>query len=210
MHIVEGIFSGLCQGSVPMSVSKVNFQDQNSVRNYVQTVLFEAGQFLHTQGLAQAALDQKAFEQARKNKSIYEDYRPTVINLFNIIDNGDVGFFGSKQISLFNNLNLFSPAPPPPPKDSETEEERKKRESEAFWNKVIGTVVALVAAVLAGFSYDDYSVQTKTLSKTTNISTNSKLLQDPIKHNFQKLISKQLKIDRLRTAKATHNFLPVS
>lgn len=206
MHKEVGIFSGLCQGSASMSVSKVNFHDQNSVRNYVQTVLFEAGQFLHTQGLAQAALDQKAFEQARQNKSISEDYRPTVINLFNIIDNGDVGFFGSKQISLFQNLILFSSAPPPPAKTGETEEERKKRESEAFWNKLIGTVVALAGALLAGFSYDDYSVQTKTLSKTTNIYTNSKLLHGPIQHDFQKLVSKQLKIDQLRTAKATHNF----
>lgn len=189
-----------------MSVSKVNFQDQNSVRNYVQTVLFEAGQFLHAQGVAEAALDQTAFEKARQKKSISDDYRPTVINLFNIIDNGNVGFFGSKQISIFQNLNLFSPAPPPPPKAGETDEERKKRESEAFWNKLIGTVVTLVAAFLTGFTYDEYSVQTKTLSKTTTIYTNSKLLQGPIQQNFQKLVSKQLKIDQLKTAKAAHNF----
>ncbi|MBS0648986.1 MAG: hypothetical protein JSS10_07175 [Verrucomicrobia bacterium] len=189
-----------------MSVSKVNFQDQNSVRHYIQTVLFEAGQFLHTQGLAQAALNQEAFNQARQKKLISDDYRPTVINLFNIIDNGDSGFFSSKQISLFQNLHLFSSAPPPPGKARETDEERKKRESEAFWNKLIGTVVALVASFLTGFTYDEYAVQTKTLSKTTVIYTHSKLLQGPIQHNFQKLVSKQLKIDRLRTAKATHNF----
>lgn len=187
---------------------KVNFQDQSSIRGYIQTVLFEAGQFLNAHGVAQAVLNKDAFEKAKEAKSISEDYRPTVINLINIVDNGPVGFFSSKNITLFSNLFSFS-SPAPATTDevgSVEEKEKKKKEKEDRQNAFIGSVVALVAALLSGFTYDEYSTQTKTLGKTQEIHNNSKLLSGPIQKNFQKLVSKQLKIDQMRTAKATHYF----
>lgn len=183
---------------------KVNFQDQNSIRGYIQTVLFEAGQFLNAQGVAEAALNKAAFE--KEKKSISEDYRPTVINLINIVDNGSVGFFSSKNITLFSHLISFSSPAPLAEVGTPEEREKKKKEKEDRQNAFIGSIIALIGAVLSGFTYDEYSTQTKTLSKTRETYDNSKLLSGPIQQNFRKLVSKQLKIDQMRTSKATHNF----
>lgn len=187
---------------------KVNFQDQGSIRGYIQTVLFEAGQFLHIHGVAEAALDKPAFEKAKESKLISEEYRPTVINLINIVDNGSVGFFSSKNITLFKNLLHFSSQAPSAPDTGGTaaEKEKKRKEREDSRNALFGSIAALVAALLSGFTYDEYSTQTKTRGKTEEILRNSKLLSGPIEQNFQKLVSKQLKIDQMRAAKATHYF----
>jgi len=187
----------------------VNFQDQSSVRGYIQTVLFEAGQFLNAQGVAAAALNPEAFKKARESKSISADYRPTVINLFNYVDNGSVGFFSSKNITLFSSLVDFSSKAPSTHEEQRMtpeEQEKKKKEKEDRQNALIGSIAALIAALLSGFTYDEYAVQTKTLGKTQQIYNDSKLLSRPIQQNFQKLVSKQLKIDQMKAAKATHYF----
>jgi hypothetical protein len=191
------------------SMPTVNIHDQNSIRGYIQTVLFEAGQFLNAQGVAAAALNPEAFEKARESKSISADYRPTVINLFNIVDNGSVGFFSSKNITLFSSLFDFSSKAPSTHEEQRMtpeEQEKKKKEKEARQNALFGSIAALIAALLSGFTYDEYSTQTKTLGKTQQIYKDSEYLSGSIQKNFQKLVSKQLKIDQMRTAKATHYF----
>jgi hypothetical protein len=192
-----------------ISRTRVNFHDQNSVRGYIQSLLFSAGECLRTQGLAAAQLNRQAFDRARPQMPV--ESRPIVIHLFEIIDNGNVGWFGSKNITLFSNLiNIKWPsAHKKEEKVSKAEEEKRKKENEDFWNSLIGSVVSVGAAVLTGFTYDNYESQRKTLRVTTDIYNQvygSEVLEGPLHNNFLSLVEHQLTIDGLNASKATHYF----
>ncbi|HUD01645.1 MAG TPA: hypothetical protein VMR37_04920 [Rhabdochlamydiaceae bacterium] len=189
-----------------VSRTRVNFQDQNSVRGYIESLLFSAGECLRAQGVAAAQLNRQAFDQARPQMPV--ESRPIVLHLFEIIDHGNVGWFGSKKITLFKNLiNIKWPsgAPKNGEKLSKADEEKRKKENEAFWNSLIGSVVAVAAAVLTGFTYDNYAIQRKTLRMTTGVSYGC-VLEGPLHNNFLSLVEHQLNIDELNDSKATHYF----
>jgi hypothetical protein len=188
-------------------MSTVLFHSKASVTGYVQTALASAGAFISSQDKT-VRLDEAVFKAARERGSISTTHRPTIINLFNIVDNGNVGWFSTKNITLFNTLFSEAPAAPAPTeKTSKEDEKRKSKESEDRWNKVLGSLITLAAAFFTGFTYDEYSIQEETLSCTTQVINQCVALPTPIHHEFKSLVVEQLAIDRLNYGKAKKYFI---
>lgn len=143
--------------------------------------------------------------QAAQN-TISPAYRPCIVTHNYYGSTG--GLFGGGNTTVINNIvNPSTPAP-----KSQKQEATQKREDDARKFAVIGSILSIVGAAFAGYSYSLVTAQRASLHKIQEVKDvlskgSETTVSNKVLPNFTKLVNTQLEIDTLNTQKITHYFL---